>query len=111
MAGDPAGTVAPVIETPASPSPSPAPPPATTAGRSMTRAQANVIRAFCLWTVWVWATRLWNIWVDNSRETGFKVVHAVLAVVSVGFAMAAWLVVRNLRARPTAPPSQSGPGH
>jgi hypothetical protein len=63
----------------------------------MTRAQAILLRAFCLWTVWIWATRIWNIWGDDARGTGFKVVHTVLAAVSIAFAVAAWLVVRRLR--------------
>ena len=53
----------------------------------MTRAQANVIRAFCIWTVWVWGTRIWNIWGDDARSTGFKAVHTILAVVSIAFAV------------------------
>jgi hypothetical protein len=66
----------------------------------MTRAQANVIRAFCIWTVWVWGTRIWNIWGDDARSSGFKVVHTILAVVSIAFAVAAWVIVHRLRARP-----------
>ena len=66
----------------------------------MSRAQANVIRAFCIWTVWVWGTRIWNIWGDDTRSAGFKAVHTVLAVVSIAFAVAAWVIVHRLRARP-----------
>jgi hypothetical protein len=98
-------TVDGVIETPANPSqPSTprAPAPPSPSGRTMTRGQANLIRAFCLWTVWVWATRIWNIWGDDTRGAGFKAVHTVLAVVSVAFAVAVWIVVHRLRARPRA---------
>jgi hypothetical protein len=71
----------------------------------MSRAQANVIRAFCIWTVWVWGTRIWNIWGDDTRSAGFKAVHTVLAVVSIAFAVAAWVIVHRLRARrPQAAP-------
>ena len=56
------------------------------------------IRAFCAWTVYVWATRIWNIWGDKSRDFPFKAVHTVLAVISVGLAVAAWQVVSNVRA-------------
>ena len=31
----------------------------------MTRGQANVVRAFSIWTVYVWVTRLWTIWRDD----------------------------------------------
>ena len=107
MARHPADTVDRVIETPASSTPPPVPPepvPPTPSGRGMTRGQANLIRAFCLWTVWVWATRIWNIWSDDTRGAGFKAVHTVLAVISVAFAVAVWLVVRRLRTRATALP-------
>ena len=102
-----ADTVDRVIETPASPTPPPAPPepvPPTRSGPGMTRGQTNLIRAFCLWTVWVWGTRIWNIWGDDTRGAGFKAVHTVLAVISVAFAVAVWLVVRRLRTRATALP-------
>jgi hypothetical protein len=45
------------------------------------------LRAFALWTIYVWATRIWNILGDSTRSTGFKVVHSVLAVISVAFAI------------------------
>ena len=81
------------------------PPPATATRRLplMTRGQANLVRAFCLWTVWVWGTRIWNIWGDDSGSTGFKVVHTVLAAVSVAFAVAVWFVVRRLRTAVSTP--------
>jgi hypothetical protein len=100
-------TVDRVIETPASSTPPPAPrdpAPPSPSGRGMTKGQANLIRAFCLWTVWVWGTRIWNIWGDDTRSAGFKAVHTVLAVISVAFAVAVWLVVRRLRTRATALP-------
>ena len=107
VARGPAGTVDNVIETPASSPPPPAPTepvPPSPPGRGMSRGQANLIRAFCLWTVWVWGTRIWNIWGDDTRGAGFKAVHTVLAVISVAFAVAVWLVVRRLRTRATAVP-------
>jgi hypothetical protein len=61
--------------------------------------EALVLRAFCIWTVWVWGTRIWNIWGDDARDLPFKVVHTVLAVVSVAFAVAAWRIVTRVRAR------------
>jgi len=56
-----------------------------------------LLYAFSAWTVWVWGTRIWNIWGDDERSTGFKVVHTTLAVVSVALAVAAWIVVRRVR--------------
>lgn len=63
----------------------------------MRRRDALVLRAFAVWTVWVWATRIWNVWGDADRSTGFKFVHTVLAVVSVAFAVVTWGIVRRIR--------------
>ena len=65
----------------------------------MRRAEALVLRAFAVWTVYVWGTRIWNIFGDDSTSTAFKVVHSVLALVSVAFALAAWVVVSRVRRR------------
>ena len=51
-----------------------------------------------MWTVWVWATRLWNI-LGDDHSAGFKLVHSLLAVVSVVFAVATWGIVRRVRDR------------
>ena len=67
----------------------------------MTRGQANVIRAFSIWTVYVWVTRIWNI-VRDDQSVGFKVVHALLAVISIAFAVAVWVVVAQVRRRQLA---------
>jgi hypothetical protein len=67
----------------------------------MTRREALVLRAFVVWTVYVWVTRLWNIWRDKARDTPFKLVHTALAAVSVAFAVAAWAVVKRVRERTT----------
>jgi hypothetical protein len=69
----------------------------------MTRGQANLLRAFSIWTVYVWVTRMWNIWRDD-QSVGFKLVHTVLAVVSVAFAVACWVVVSRVRRRRLAAP-------
>ena len=65
----------------------------------MSHREALIVRAFCVWTVWVWGTRLWNIWGDDARGLAFKTVHTVLAVVSVAFAVAVWRIVSRVRAR------------
>jgi hypothetical protein len=58
-----------------------------------------VLRAFAVWTVYVWVTRIWNILGDESTSTAFKAVHSVLAVISIAFAVAALFVVRKERRR------------
>jgi hypothetical protein len=63
----------------------------------LSRSQAIVLRAFALWTVYVWITRIWNIWRDRTRDGAFKAVHTVIAVISVAFAVACWLIVRHNR--------------
>ena len=57
-----------------------------------------MLRAFAVWTVWVWATRIWNI-LGDDRSVGFKVVHSVLALISVAFAVVTWGIVRRARER------------
>lgn len=64
----------------------------------MNRREALALRAFAVWTVWVWATRIWNI-LGDDHSVGFKVVHSVLALVSVAFAVVTWGIVRRVRER------------
>ncbi len=63
----------------------------------MNRRDALVLRAFAAWTLYVWATRIWNIWGDD-HSMAFKAVHTALAVVSVAFALATWRIVSRNRA-------------
>jgi hypothetical protein len=77
----------------------------------MTRREALLLRAFAAWTVYVWGTRMWNIWRDHAPNhgTAFKLVHTVLAVISVAFAVATWMIVTRVRQRrsPARAPSAS----
>jgi Na+/melibiose symporter-like transporter len=66
----------------------------------MQRREALVLRAFGIWTIYVWVTRMWNILHDDTRSSGFKVVHSVLAVISLAFAVACLAIVRRVRSRP-----------
>ena len=69
-----------------------------------------VLRAFAVWTIWIWGTRIWNIVGDEARTTGFKVVHIVLALVSVAFAVATLVITaRSARAASTSRPRQTAP--
>jgi hypothetical protein len=67
----------------------------------VTRRQANLLRVFAVWTLWVWGTRIWNIWNDD-QSFGFKAVHTVLAVVSIVLAIAALVVVSRVRRKALA---------
>jgi hypothetical protein len=55
---------------------------------SSTRTRAYILLAAAAWTIWVWTTRIWNILRDQQHSFGFKLVHGLLAVVSVGFGVA-----------------------
>ena len=66
----------------------------------MNRRDAIVLRAFAAWTVYVWGTRIWNVF-DGANSAGFIAVHVALALVSVAFAAAAIVVVRSVRRRAT----------
>ncbi len=73
----------------------------------MSRSSRMVLRAFSLWTVYVWGTRMWNIAGDGETTTAFKVVHGVIALISVAFAVATWVIVA--RSKSLAQPEGSGP--
>ncbi|MFM7225861.1 MAG: hypothetical protein ACKOBG_02670 [Actinomycetota bacterium] len=63
----------------------------------MSRRAAWVLVALCGWTAYVWVTRMWNM-AGEDRSTGFLVVHAAIAVISVGFGLAAgWIGLQRLR--------------
>ncbi|MEA2509943.1 MAG: hypothetical protein QOG21_2025 [Actinomycetota bacterium] len=65
----------------------------------MTKRRSWILVAAAVWTVYVWATRIWII-ARLSNGTGFKVVHYVLAAISIGFAIAiGWIGVQGLRER------------
>jgi hypothetical protein len=54
---------------------------------STTRMRAYILLAAAAWTIWVWVTRIWNI-LNDQHPFGFKLVHSLLAVVSVAFGIA-----------------------
>lgn len=63
----------------------------------MSRNSRLVLRAFAVWTVYVWGNRMWNILGDGDTTTAFKVVHLMLALVSVAFAVATWVIVARTK--------------
>ncbi len=69
---------------------------------AMSTGEARVLQAFALWTVYVWGTRIWNVVGDDERGTAFKVIHVLLALVSVAFAIAIWRVAARSRSRDRA---------
>ena len=75
----------------------------------MTKGQANFLRAFAVWTVFVWGTRIKNVF-DGNRSWQFIAVHVALAVVSVVFAIGTWWVVTQNRGRNAPKLEGSGRG-
>jgi hypothetical protein len=53
----------------------------------MTKRESRVLLAAAAWTLYVWISRL-VIMAGQDESTGFKVVHGVLALVSIAFAVA-----------------------
>jgi hypothetical protein len=65
----------------------------------VSRIDALILRTAAAWTIFIWVTRIRNILGDDARSTGFKVVHSVLALVSVAFAIAILGVASRNRRR------------
>lgn len=65
----------------------------------ISRRAVGVLFAAAAWTLFIWITRISNILGDDDRSTGFKIVHVVLALISVAFAVAiaviAWRALRT----------------
>ena len=53
----------------------------------MTKRQSRVLIACAVWTLYVWISRI-VIMSRQDESTGFKVVHGILALVSIAFALA-----------------------
>lgn len=70
----------------------------------MTKQRCYVLLAGAAWMLYVWITRL-VIMLPGDESVGFKVVHSVLAAVSIGFALAfariGWSGLTSLRSRAT----------
>jgi hypothetical protein len=65
----------------------------------MSRKAAWTLVALCVWTLWVWITRVWII-AGQDQSMGFKVVHTILAIGSIAFGVAAGAIgFRALRSR------------
>jgi hypothetical protein len=78
------------------------------------RARSTLLLAAAAWTIWVWTTRIWNIVGDPAHDAAFKVVHSLLALVSVAFGVALAVVGlrmrREERARPDRRPAREPAG-
>ena len=67
----------------------------------MSRRAAWALIALCAWTLYVWISRI-VIMAGQDESTGFKVVHGILAAVSIAFGLVAgrigWASLRRSRA-------------
>ena len=63
----------------------------------MGRRDALILRVTAGWTVFVWLFFVKNIVGDDDHSTGFKVVHVLIATVSIALAVAVWGVATRSR--------------
>jgi len=81
----------------------------------VTRRQSRVLLAAAVWTLYVWISRI-VIMSGQHNSVGFKVVHGILAAVSIAFGLAVgkigWDARRSAKAQAepasTAPPAPQG---
>ncbi|MEQ8840068.1 MAG: hypothetical protein RIB98_03735 [Acidimicrobiales bacterium] len=59
-------------------------------GRQGERISVALLGVLVVWTIGWWSIRGVGILLDGNHEIGFKVVHTVLMIVSIGLAMWAW---------------------
>jgi hypothetical protein len=65
----------------------------------LSRRAGWVLVAAGAWTLYVWISRIF-IMAGQDESTGFKVVHGVLAAISIAFGIAVgWIGLRRLRTR------------
>ena len=57
----------------------------------MSRRASLLLRASVLWTVWIWVVLVRNMIVGNFNWS-FKLIHILLAVGSVAFAVVTWQI-------------------
>jgi hypothetical protein len=78
----------------------------------LTRRQSRILIAAAVWTLYVWISRI-VIMSGQDESTGFKVVHGILALVSIGFALAigkiGWDARRRLKGSVRPPPEGKNP--
>ena len=61
------------------------------------RSRSTLLLAAAAWTIWIWATRIWNLLGDPAHGAAFKAVHSLLALVSIAFGVALGVVGLRMR--------------
>jgi hypothetical protein len=72
-----------------------------------TRARSTLLLAAAAWTIWVWATRIWNIVGDPAHDAAFKAVHSLLALVSIAFGVAIGVLGLRMRREAREPETET----
>ena len=62
----------------------------------MSRRQSRILIAAAVWTLYVWISRI-VIMSGQDDSVGFKVVHGILAVISIGLGVASWGVATRAK--------------
>lgn len=58
----------------------------------MTRRATTVLLVTCVWTLFVWIVGIKNFVIGGHHTTGFRVVHTVLAVISIVLGIAVGVI-------------------
>ena len=63
----------------------------------MPRRDRLILRAFSLWSFFVWGVLIRNMLRDGEHGVGFRVVHITLAVISISLGVATWRVATRAK--------------
>ncbi len=61
----------------------------------MSKTARRILKLSALWSLWVWAVLVRNMVADHTHGLSFRLVHLVLAAISLGFAFATWRIARS----------------
>jgi len=64
----------------------------------VTKRQSRILIACAVWTLYVWISRI-VIMSGQDNSAGFKIVHGILAAVSIGFGLAVGKIGWDARRR------------
>jgi uncharacterized PurR-regulated membrane protein YhhQ (DUF165 family) len=56
-----------------------------------------LLRAFCIWTVFVFVVLIKNMILSSDDGVGFRVVHTTIGLISIAFAFACWPLAKRIR--------------
>jgi hypothetical protein len=68
----------------------------------VTKRQSRILIACAVWTLYVWISRI-VIMSGQDNSAGFKIVHGILAAISIAFALAVGKIGWDARRRPSDP--------